>query len=226
MPDVIQRDELERKLGRELGKLQQDQMARLLEYMGDPPRLERVPSEFWNTIGEELLGVLRPFLSKLYLDQAAEFLGSQSIGVDWGLVNTSAIDFVNSYTFDLVKNITQTTQQGLQQAMSAYFQNGQTIGELEASISGYFGPVRASSISVTEITRAAAQGEQGIVDQITRDNPSLQPVAIWSTSNDSLTCPLCGPLNGKKQGDGWTELPPRHPRCRCWVNHRFTVIKA
>jgi intein/homing endonuclease len=36
-------------------------------------------------------------------------------------------------------------------------------------------------------------------------------------------CPICGPLHGKPLGDGWTHAdgPPRHPNCRCWVNHEL-----
>jgi hypothetical protein len=228
MPDVILRDELERKLGRELGKLQQDQMARLLEYMGDPPQLERVPPEFWNTIGEELLGVLRPFLSKLYLDQAAEFLGSQSIGVDWALINTQAVNWAGQYSFDLVKGITDNTRTALQSAVSGYYQTaGQTIGELQDKIAPLFGPVRAESISVTEITRASVQGEQGIVDQIMADNSSLEDDPEWSTNNDDRVCAICGPRNGKRLSSGvWTTPPPAHIRCRCRLNHKFKVRHA
>jgi hypothetical protein len=226
MPDIPNREQLERLLGRELGKLQQAQMTRLLELMGDPPRLDKVPPDFWATMGEELLAVLRPFLSKLYLNQAAEYLAGQSIGVDWALVNTSALNWANRYAYDLVTGITANTQAALQAAVSGYFQNGQTIGQLQEMISPLFGPVRAEMIAVTEVTRAASQGELDIVKQIVKDNPSIQAVAVWQTNNDDKVCPVCGPRNHKEQGNGWDEPPPAHPRCRCWLNHKVSVIHA
>jgi hypothetical protein len=226
MADIPNRDELERKLARELGKLNQAQMARLLEQLGDPPRMENVTAQFWQEIGGELLNVITPFLQRLYLDSAAEFLAGQSIGVDWAIVNQQAVDWASRYSYQLVGGITTNTQAALQSAVSGYYQGGQNMGTLTNSLSGLFGPVRAESIAVTEVTRASAQGELDISNQLMRDNPSLEIVQIWNTNKDDRVCPLCGPLDRKEQGDGWTIPPPIHPRDRCFLTQKIRVRKS
>jgi hypothetical protein len=59
--EVPNREELERQVARALGRLQKSQLTRLLEYLGDPPRVENVPVEFWEEVGKELLEALSPF---------------------------------------------------------------------------------------------------------------------------------------------------------------------
>jgi hypothetical protein len=76
-------------------------------------------------------------------------------------------------------------------------------------------------ISITEVTRAASEGEQEIVNRLIMDNPGIVAVDIWQTNRDDRVCPICGPRHNRKRGDGWTENPPAHPRCRCWLKHDF-----
>jgi hypothetical protein len=76
-------------------------------------------------------------------------------------------------------------------------------------------------IAVTEVTRAAAEGEQRVVDQIIADNPGMESIDIWLTNRDDITCPICAPRHQQPRGSNWTENPPAHPRCRCWLRHDF-----
>ena len=62
--EIPNREELEAALAKALARLQKAQLTRLLEYLGDPPRIENVPEAFWAEVGKELLDVLRPFLTK------------------------------------------------------------------------------------------------------------------------------------------------------------------
>jgi hypothetical protein len=224
MADLTNRDELERKLARELGKLQRAQLMRLLEHLGDPPKIENVPAAFWDEVGRELAAVVRPLLQNIYLDQAQSLMGSQPIGVDWALVNERASTWARQYTFDLVRGINQTTRQALQAAVSGFFEEGLTIGDLEDRISGLFGPVRAEMIAVTEVTRAAVEGERSLAAELF--NQGIQMIEVWQTSNDELVCPICAPKDGKAEGDGWSKNdgPPAHPRCRCWTNHELPQV--
>jgi ribosomal protein S2 len=90
---------------------------------------------------------------------------------------------------------------------------------LKDSLSSLFGPVRAEIIAITEVTRAAVEGERAMVAEVAKQG--IQMVAVWNTNNDEIVCPICAPLNQKKQGEAWTFPPPAHPRCRCWLNHDF-----
>ena len=222
MADLPNRDELERQLARKLGGLQRAQLGRLLEALGDPPKIDNVPSSFWDEVGRELAGIIAPFLEDIYLQQAKRLMEKNPVGVDWALVNEKAIEWASRYTFDLVRNINTVSRRAIQKAVSAYFERGQTIGDLEKALSGLFGPVRAEMIAVTEITRAASQGEMSFVDDLKA--MGIEMIVKWATNRDELVCPICAPRNGKKQGDGWDAPPPAHPRCRCWLNSELPKV--
>lgn len=223
--DLSNRDEYEQRLARALSRVYGRHRREIVELLGDPPDPVRLDVEFWNRSSEELQAVVRPILEKVALESAEQLARESVIGVDWGLVNQSAADWASRYTFDQVSGITRTSQRAIQRAISRYFAQGQTIGELYDSLSRIFGPVRAEMIAVTEITRAAARGEVLIADDIARQGVVM--VRVWQTNRDELVCPICGPLQGQQAENGifthpdgstYTE-PPAHVRCRCWLNH-------
>ena len=220
--DVPRREKWERDLARVLGKLNRSHMARLLEYLGDPPRIENVPPGFWDEAGEDLRKALGPILEEVYVEQAAELIQGLPVGVDWALINEAAVEWARRYSFELVTGINSTSRRALQKAVSSYFEMGLTRADLEGRLVNIFGPVRAEMIAVTEVTRAASQGEMAIAQDLRGQGISM--VAIWQTNNDELVCPICGPRHGKKRGDGWDDPPPAHPRCRCWINHELPKV--
>ena len=217
MADLANRDKLEKQYMRLLAKLLNAYGGRLLEELGDPPDLANLPPDFWDREAEELVRALAPFGERVYLDAAAQMMETLPSGVDWALVNEAAVTWANQYTFELVRGITQTNINLLQTSVSAYFDQGQTIGELEQRLLNAFGPIRAEMIAVTEVTRAASEGEQQIAKELAEQGIHLLP--IWQTNNDALVCPICGPKHNKEIKDG--VYPPAHPRCRCWVNHEI-----
>jgi len=220
MSDVSNRDELERRLARKIGKVQRAQMGKLLELLGDPPDLNNVTPDFWTLAGKELAAVLLPILEDIFLEQARVLLTAQPIGVDWALINRAAVDWARAYGFNLVTGVNATSQAGLQSAVSAYFEQGLTIGDLEKKLGNLFGPVRAEMIAVTEVTRASVEGERAIAGEIAKQGIDMIP--IWQTNRDDLVCPICGPRHKKPIADGI--FPPAHPRCRCWVNHELPEV--
>ena len=237
MADIPNRDALERQYGRTMAGILRRQMGELLELMGDPPDLSRVPPDFWARHGKEAEAKLRPFGEKVYLEAAERMLTDIPVGVDWALVNEGAMRWANDYTFKLVTDIGETSRRGLQQAVSGYFGEAQTQAELAAQISEFkdrtgrlFGPVRAEMIARTEVTRAAVEGQRATVreaDKLLSKYGVAPMIEVWQTRNDELVCPICGPRHGKEEGDGWTkdDGPPAHPRCRCWTNHKLPKKK-
>lgn len=233
MPDIPNRAALERKYGRVMAGILRRQMGELLELMGDPPDLSKVPPDFWARHGREAEAKLRPFGEKVYLEAAERMLSEVPVGVDWALVNEAAMSWANRYTYDLVTGITETSRRGLQQAVSGYFQEGITQAELTAQISSFkdrtgrlFGPVRAEMIARTEVTRAAVEGERALVketDSILAGHGIEPMVPFWQTRNDEIVCPICGPKHNKEIVDG--EYPPAHPRCRCWITYKLPKKK-
>jgi hypothetical protein len=219
--NIEDRDGLERKLARILGRLLAAQMGRLLELLGDPPNISNLPINFWGDAGTEMAGVLRPFLESLYVESAKQMMDNVGIGVDWALVNENAAEWASRHSFELVTGINNTSRNTLQRAVSRYFADGQTIGELTSRLSRSFGPVRAEMIAITEVTRAATEGEREFLAELVSDGVEMIP--IWQTSNDERVCPICGPRYNKPIEDG--QYPPAHVRCRCWVNHEIAELR-
>ena len=73
MADIPNREELERKIARLLGKYNRQQLAELMELMKNHPTLANVPVEFWDTSQRELVKVLMPF-SEVYSSKMVFFL--------------------------------------------------------------------------------------------------------------------------------------------------------
>lgn len=127
----------------------------------------------------------------------------------WAVTHAGAliIDIVD-HTFSLVRR-----------AVENFIRTpGMTIGDLRRTLEPAFGETRAQRIAVTETTRAFAAGQKLVQDELQRGG--LQLERIWRTSMDERVCPICGPLEDRREGDGWTGAeggPPAHVNCRCWT---------
>ena len=225
MPDVPDRPKKERDLAKALAIALGLQFTEVIDLLGNPPDLSNVPSEWWDDSGKDIANAMMPTLQSIYLTQAEELLKQTTIGVsDFGLVNTQAIEWVNKYTFDLVRNLNDTTRRGLQAALQAFYENGNmSIDDLANSLVNLFGPVRAEMIAITEVTRASVNGELSLVNILEMENPNIKFTAIWQTAKDDRVCEICAPRDGTRYNEGWYDYPPAHPRCRCWVNHELSV---
>lgn len=129
--------------------------------------------------------------------------------------------WIESYTFELVAGITETTRRRLQDALIAYFEAPETMGSVREAVGSIFGADRAQLIAVTEVTRSYSAGSTAAADELRAAGFELEDV--WQTSRDDLVCEVCGPLHNRAKGDGWITGPPddSHPGCRCWVVHRL-----
>jgi hypothetical protein len=230
--DIPNRDKLEGEYARLMARLLKTYGDRLVEKLGDPPSLANLPAEFWQGEAEYLLDAMQPFEERIYTDAAQRLITTLPTlgGMDWAIPNELAANWARDYTFDLVRGLNDTTREAtarelarLQTEIPAFFERPMTRGDLEARLieNGLFGPVRAEMISVTEVTRAATEGQRAVADELAKSGIIM--VEKWDTANDDLVCDLCAPLNGKVLGDGWTRAdgPPAHPRCRC--NSNFTL---
>lgn len=233
MSDLLNREEIERRLARRVGKELQGALEQLMDYLGDPPDFGLVPNEFWETTGRGLRGAITPVLEEIFLEQAELLIEQVGFGIDWTLVNQAAVDWAKEHGGELVRGITETERIFVGEAVADYFEEGLNIGDLRQRLERVYGPKKAEEIAQTEVTRAAVEGEIEMVEVIQRES-GIQMAATWQTNNDDIVekCDVCRPLNGVKEAEkvggvpyfehpdlGLIGPPPAHPRCRCWVNH-------
>ena len=128
-------------------------------------------------------------------------------------------EFLQTYTIpDAVSDYTdKKTREILRKLASAEITNEEAITRL----STLFSESRAHTIAITEITRAYAAAT--LATQRMLQNADIETSLVWRTSSDELVCPICGPRNGKRQGNGWETPPPAHARCRCWLTLKINV---
>lgn len=174
---------------------------------------------FSDALRAALLGELAT-IALASLGELSEVVGPE---FDVGQLATEASTWARTYTYDLVQNLTTTTQQTVQNAAASFLETpGMTRAQLEMLLSGAFSARRAESIAITEVTRAASAATSMYQSQLTA--AGLTFVRVWHADNDDRVCPICGPLDGKKE-DVWADRfpggPPAHVRCRCSTTLEF-----
>jgi SPP1 gp7 family putative phage head morphogenesis protein len=123
-------------------------------------------------------------------------------------------EWAGPYVATVTRTFTDVTRRLVENVVGRYRATpGITIAQVEALLEGAFGARRAQVVAVTEITRAAAQATRQY--QKILDEAGVKMRRVWRTSNDSLTCPICGPRNGMVMTDA-DPPPPAHPKCRCF----------
>lgn len=168
-----------------------------------------------------LRAAIVPTLLEVMLDQATTL--AETIGLDFDPAHlaTSAAQWAQTYSFDLVKGITGTTQKVLQTTVAQYQSTpGMTRDDLVRMLNPAFGERRAQTIATTEITRAAATGTRNYQTELKQAGVEMERVN--RTNADDSTCEICGPLDGKPESEWPDEAgPPWHVKCRCSVTLRL-----
>ena len=235
---VPDRDELERKYGREIARLFKGMSGHMMELLEQHNfDINQIPADIWAGFTSQEKAVLLPFLENVSLASAERLIDSLPIGVDWGLVNQGAADWARSYSTLLAGQIDHTTREwianSIRTSIASFFEDGLTMGELIGRMESdpalaklftsdvrdrlgrVYGPKRAEMIAVTEVTRAAVEGQRLVIRELNKQG--VQMIPIWLTKNDELVCSICGPRHDKPIEDGF--YPPAHPRCRCDVGY-------
>ena len=225
MPELPDRDLREAALsaavGAELARFLRVALRSIPELQGSFDNL--TPAEYDEHVAK-LTAAIAPQLQQTYTEAAANLMTELPyLDIEWGLFNQAAVNWAQSYTFDLVQGLTRTSENVLRAAIGQYFEQGLSQKELRDALQSTFGPRRARLIAVTETTRAAVEGESETVRRLEEDdNIMMRP--IHQTRFDERVCPICGPRNEKEiRPDNETQgqYPPVHPGCRCSVRHEI-----
>ena len=146
---------------------------------------------------------------------------AQALGVELSIdaINRRATQWAQSYTYDMVRGINDTTRRAISDAVSAYTQTpGMTVDDVAALLEPTFGQRRAQAIATTEITRAYSQAATITQQEVAAQG--LVTLRQWVTWRDDRVCPICGPLHNTFE-DVWQieqpAGPPAHVNCRCWL---------
>lgn len=168
-----------------------------------------------STLSPDLRAAFVADLTTIALNVATEVAEGIGPDLDPAQAATAASEWARQYAGELITGVTDRTQAIVQQAVAAYIETpGMSRAQLSAMLQGAFGERRAETIAITEATRAAAQGTAIVQEHLATFG--LTFAKVWQTVKQEI-CPICEPLDGAMEGDGWTEPPPAHPRCRCAV---------
>lgn len=166
----------------------------------------------------------------LYEEMLPLFLGAFALGLDGGTealplniqplvnpneFNQAAINAAQSYRFNQIRGITDTTRKQTQAALVEWIQSGESMDVLEATLAGIFGSARAAVIAATEVTRAFAQGNMAAWE-----STGFISKAVWMTAQDERVCLICASHEGEHLDVGDIDAAPpnsSHPGCRCWI---------
>lgn len=226
-PHGEEKERYERRLARNVAKFFREQRGRLAVELSLQSGMPTLPGgNFWEDENHLLAKVLQADLQAI-----ANRFGNIELGeifrrkqVDPGGILEEAIKWAVEHAATLSAGINATTSKTVIAGLAEFFNTpGFTIGDLIDKLGPTFGPVRAQAIAVTEITRAAARG-QSITTGLIRDEGYLLE-EVWNTNNDGLVCPICAPRHRQKRGTVWSDDPPAHVNCRCWVTTRIADVQ-
>jgi HK97 family phage portal protein len=157
--------------------------------------------------------------------------------VSFELLSQEAWDFVNSYYFDLIKGINNTTAEELQKIIAQWIEDGETIEVLAERLGPVFNDTkRAQAIAQTESTRAYNEGSFARYEAAGVTEAEWMTVRVGMNRLKKLpgdVCNICAPLHGVVGNirEGWVHpggrgpenkfkgnvyRPPSHVRCRCY----------
>lgn len=158
-------------------------------------------------------------LEGLILEAAEQLADENGVPLDPADIAAAANVWASQYVATTVGKFDSTTRTLIEAVVRKYETTpGMTRAQVEKLLEGALGAKRAEVTAITEITRAAAQATNHY--QKALKEMGIEMKRVWNTNNDSLTCPICGPLNGKTEDEHAGE-PPAHPRCRCFTTLRL-----
>lgn len=212
MTQLTNRDDHEAAIAEAASQVLDEQFGLLKDELGDEPPRSGASETFWAGLTAALTAALLPKLEAVYLDMLVDITAETTAELPEAAIR--AAEWARTYTFDLVKGLTDNRRALLQGAISDFYDKGLTLGDLYARLAPEFGAQRAMSIAITETTRAAAAAQRAFTDELRARG--IPQVDIVVTNNDERVCPICGPKHGKRASD--EGYPPYHVNCRCWFN--------
>lgn len=236
MPDLPNRTQTEEQFARSISRLMATHRQELIQLLGNPPDINRIPREYWDRVQQQTEDELSAVLMLIMMRQARITLekipDSPTLHREQAIarVENSARIVADHRAQQLAQSYVETSQQQLDRAQQQWNERlgaGEEIdsGEIHDTATNIFGPTRAENIAVTETTSSASQGGELTVRATVGENDG----DTWFTEADGRVCPFCAPLHNNPRSR-WERFypdgPPAHPRCRCWIRYAFELSPA
>lgn len=215
----MNRTQLERKLARELAKVETEFLRRLVDELGHPPMIEALSPQYWDDYARAIRHVLMDNIQGIGLSQVAELMDQIGIGIDVNDVVADVISWSDSAVAQLVEDMVAKTKNTVDKLVRTANINDYTQDEFINRLAYRFGPVHAEMVAVTEVTRALTWATHELQAGLARQG--INTFRRWVTAEDDKVCPICAPLDnttlesGAWERAGLPDGPPAHPRCRC-----------
>jgi len=226
-PSGDAKDSAERQLYKLLRTRLGEQLDEVMRLLGDPPDLRKLDAAFWRSAQGRMIADLQPQLERMAQESIAATSATVPILWDEAVIAVEAVEWARIHTGELIEDLTRHTRDLLQRVIPRFIETpDMTVGDLRDELEPAFGAVRAERIATTEVTRAFAEGQRIVQQQLAAGGVQME--RVWHTSMDDKVCELCGPLDGQPESK-WPEKspgtdgpPPRHVNCRCWTTLRST----
>jgi hypothetical protein len=176
-------------------------------------RIMRGETVALSELDAQLRAAMLPALAEVATERAFALAGE--IGLTFDESGSQITAWAGRYTAERVKGMTDYTRAVIERVVTQFRATpGMTLGDVARLLQPAFSARRADLIAVTEHTRAANQAAQ-YYQQYLSDN-GLAFERVNQTNNDERVCPICGPLDGKRESD-WPspDGAPWHAGCRC-----------
>jgi len=172
---------------------------------------------------------LTPVLENIFNVQARGVLAVSTAEIPEESFTTAAFDWAEKEAgYTLPREMNETTLKNLRRvALSIGQDPSLSAAEITAALYPTFSPYRAAMTAVTEVTRAKAAANNECFDILTEYGEDV--VRRWSTYMDERVCPICRPLDNKKEKIYAVQFksgPPAHPNCRCRIGVEVSGITS
>jgi len=172
---------------------------------------------------------LAPVLENIFNVQARGVLAVSTAEIPDESFTTASFDWAEKEAgYTLPREMNETTIKNLRRIAETIGQDPSlSAAEITAALYPTFSPYRAAMTAVTEVTRAKAAANNECFDILTEYGENV--VRRWSTYMDERVCPICRPLDNKKEkiyAKQFSEGPPAHPNCRCRIGVEVSGVTS
>lgn len=204
---------LERVLAAALAS-QAGRVADALREAGAADAMRQALAALWPGEREALTRAVLPVLDEIVAAGLESGATALPFAADWGLVNEAALQLARERAAALAATATATTEAHVAQVVADWVATGGTLDDLVDRWQAVSGQTRrrAEVGAVTTVTDLYAQANR----QAWAESGLVEGYEVTGT-NDERVCPMCSAKHGEYPISDLDNLPPYHPRCRCWI---------